>query len=68
MYKRHAVATGALVLAGDLLENNYNYIFCPGSGAHHGRSNMASGFCYLNDIAVSILLLRNSGYTKILIY
>ena len=44
MYKRHAIATGALVLAGELLENNYNYIFCPGSGAHHGRSNMASGF------------------------
>ena len=28
MYKRHAIATGALVLAGELLENNYNYIFC----------------------------------------
>ena len=68
MYKRHAIATGALVLAGELLENNYNYIFCPGSGAHHGRSNMASGFCYLNDIAVSILRLRNSGYTKILYF
>ena len=41
MYKRHAVATG-IVLAGKLLENNYNYIFCPGSGAHHGRSNIIS--------------------------
>ncbi|MBF96007.1 MAG: Acetoin utilization protein AcuC [Alphaproteobacteria bacterium MarineAlpha9_Bin4] len=68
MFRRHATSTGALVLAVDLIEKNYNYIFSPGSGAHHGKVNMASGFCYLNDIAVSILVLKLKGYNKILYF
>ncbi len=67
MYKRHATSTGALVLAVELLNNN-KYIFCPGSGAHHGKVSKASGFCYLNDIAISILVLRAKGYKKILYF
>ena len=38
MYKRHAIATGSLLLGSDLIiSNTYNYIFSPGSGAHHGK-------------------------------
>ena len=68
MYKRHAVSAGALILAVDLLKEKYDYVFSPGSGAHHGKPNMASGFCYLNDIAVSILILRSKGYERILYF
>jgi len=68
MYRRHATSSGALILATDLLEKNYKYIFSPGSGAHHGKPNMASGFCYLNDIAVSILVLKSKGYKNILYF
>ena len=59
MFRRHAISTGALILAIELLERDYNYAFTPGSGAHHAKANMASGFCYLNDIVVAILVLKN---------
>ena len=46
MYKRHAIATGSLILGSDLILNKKsNYVFSPGSGAHHGKKNKASGFC-----------------------
>ena len=66
MYRRHATSAGALVLGADLLGKNYNYVFSPGSGAHHAKTDMASGFCYLNDIAVTIIVLKLRGYKKIL--
>ena len=68
MFRRHAISTGALILAIELLERDYNYAFTPGSGAHHAKANMASGFCYLNDIVVAILVLKNKGYKKILYF
>ena len=68
MFSRHATSAGALILATNLVEKNYKYVFSPGSGAHHGKSNMASGFCYLNDIVVAILLLKLKGYKKMLYF
>ena len=29
---------------------------------------MADGFCYLNDIAIAILVLKSKGYKKILYF
>ena len=66
MFRRHATSAGALILATELIEKKYNYIFSPGSGAHHGQVNKASGFCYINDIAVAILVLKLKGYKRIL--
>ena len=68
MFRRHAISTGALILAIELLDKDYKYAFTPGSGAHHAKANMASGFCYLNDIVVAILVLKNKGYRKILYF
>ncbi len=69
MYKRHAIATGSLLLGADLIINNtYNYIFSPGSGAHHGKKNKASGFCYFNDIATCILYLKKNNIKKIVYF
>ena len=68
MFRRHASAAGALLLATKLIKSKYNYIFSPGSGAHHARQNKASGFCYINDIAICIKRLKTEGYTKILYY
>ena len=68
MYRRHAIATGSLILASDLILNKkLNYIFSPGSGAHHGKKNKASGFCYFNDIATCILYLKKK-YIKRIVY
>ncbi len=69
MYRRHATATGSLILAANLIiKKKYNYIFSPGSGAHHGQEDKASGFCYLNDIVTCILYLRKKGFNKILYF
>ena len=64
MFSRHATSAGALELACSLLNSKYNYIFSPGSGAHHAKQSMADGFCYINDISVSILLLKSKGYVQ----
>tara|TARA_B100000963_G_C22626037_1_gene672433 strand:+ start:805 stop:1851 length:1047 start_codon:yes stop_codon:yes gene_type:complete len=68
MYRRHAAATGALLLAAKLVNTGEKYIFSPGSGAHHGKPSMASGFCYFNDIATCILQLKKIGFRKILYF
>tara|TARA_B100001989_G_C24547389_1_gene471872 strand:+ start:2673 stop:3716 length:1044 start_codon:yes stop_codon:yes gene_type:complete len=68
MFSRHATSTGALILAADLIKKKYKYVFSPGSGAHHAKQSMADGFCYLNDIAIAILVLKAKGYKKILYF
>ena len=69
MYRRHAIATGSLILGSDLILNKeYNYVFSPGSGAHHGKQNKASGFCYFNDIATCILYLKKNNVKKIVYF
>ena len=69
MFRRHAVATGSLLMAADLIKSNqYNLIFSPGSGAHHAQKQKASGFCYLNDIATCIIYLKKIGMKKILYF
>ena len=37
----------------------------PAGGTHHGRRGQASGFCYLNDIALGILALLDHGMSRI---
>lgn len=37
----------------------------PAGGTHHGRRGQASGFCYLNDIALGILALLDRGVERI---
>ena len=66
MFRRHSASTGSLFLATNLIvKKEFNYIFSPGSGAHHGKRNKASGFCYLNDIATCIMYLKKKGMKKI---
>lgn len=40
-------------------------VHCPGGGTHHGRSNRASGFCYLNDCVLGILTWLDAGLERI---
>ena len=69
MYSRHAVATGSLIMAADLILNKkLNYVFSPGSGAHHGKKNKADGFCYFNDISTCILYLKRNNVKRILYF
>ena len=68
MYKRHATSTGSMVLASELITQKYNYIFSPAAGAHHGKYNKASGFCYFNDIVTGIIILKKKGFKRILYF
>jgi len=58
MYDYSALACGATIAAAELItKNKAKYAFNPSGGFHHAGSAHASGFCYLNDIAIGCLLL-----------
>ena len=43
MFRRHAISTGALILAIELLERDYNYALLQAQ-EHTAKANMAWGF------------------------
>jgi len=64
MYRRPATSAGASLLAGELLARG-GVIYAPAGGTHHGMSDRANGFCYLNDPVLGIQSLRRSGAARI---
>ena len=64
MYRRPATAVGASLLAGELLASG-GVVFSPAGGTHHGFSDRANGFCYLNDPVFAILSLRRNGAHRV---
>jgi len=72
MYSRPATSAGAMLAAADLLAaadmgavGGRAVVYSPAGGTHHGRPDRASGFCYLNDLALAILRLLDQGMTNI---
>lgn len=62
MYDYAALACGATLTAADLIiEGRTESAFNPSGGFHHAGSATASGFCYLNDIALACLRLSRAG-------
>jgi acetoin utilization protein AcuC len=52
-----ATLTGAeLILSGET-----DIAFNPSGGFHHARAQMASGFCYLNDLVLACMRFLNDG-------
>lgn len=51
-------AGAALEAANSLLSGEVDVCFHLQGGRHHAKSDEASGFCYVNDICLSILQLR----------
>ena len=52
-----ATLTGAeLILSGET-----DIAFNPSGGFHHARAEMASGFCYLNDMVLACMRFLNDG-------
>ncbi len=47
-------AGGSLAAADLLLEGVTERVFHPGGGLHHALRGRASGFCYVNDVALAI--------------
>ncbi len=56
-YARWAV--GGSMYAGRKLFEGYDLMLNPLGGFHHASRNSSSGFCFFNDIAVTIEYLRN---------
>ncbi len=66
MYRRPATGAGGVMLATELLTNaDSGVIFVPGGGTHHGMSDRANGFCYLNDPVLAILTLQRAGLRRV---
>ena len=58
MYDYAILACGATLTGMNLLLDGENRIaFNPSGGYHHARPEKASGFCYINDVALACLLL-----------
>ncbi|MBN1280435.1 MAG: acetoin utilization protein AcuC [Candidatus Thermoplasmatota archaeon] len=58
------LATGGSICAGDALFNGYACALNPLAGFHHASRGHSSGFCFFNDIAVTIEYLREKHHLK----
>ncbi|MHC4124114.1 MAG: acetoin utilization protein AcuC [Planctomycetota bacterium] len=62
MYEYAVLACGATLKGVDLiLSGQADVAFNPSGGYHHAGPERASGFCYINDIALGCLLLSEAG-------
>jgi acetoin utilization protein AcuC len=64
VFRRPATSAGGALLAADLLAAGRD-VHAPGVGNHHGMPDRASGFCFVNDIALCIGRLRDHGIRRI---
>ena len=55
-------AGGALQAARLVTSGEVDVAFHIAGGLHHGRPEHASGFCYVNDLAIAITALVQQGY------
>lgn len=62
LFEYAATACGATVLATELvLDGKAGVAFNLSGGYHHAQPDRASGFCYLNDVALGCLRLAAAG-------
>jgi acetoin utilization protein AcuC len=54
-------AGGTLVGAKLILSGEADAAFNPSGGFHHARPEQASGFCYINDVALACMVLAEEG-------
>ena len=64
VFRRPAISAGGALLAAELTARG-GIVHAPGVGNHHGRPARASGFCFVNDIALGILRWRELGVRRI---
>ncbi len=62
LYEYTLLAAGAtLVAAKLLLSGEAEVAFNPSGGFHHAMPEQASGFCYINDVALACTILAEEG-------
>jgi len=64
IYEAAALACGGSILAAEKLYTGYNYSMNTLGGFHHASRRNSSGFCFFNDIAVSIEHIRGEKKTR----
>jgi acetoin utilization protein AcuC len=64
VFRRPATSAGGALLAARRTADG-GVVYAPGVGNHHGRPARASGFCFVNDIALAILRWRELGVRRI---
>lgn len=60
VWRRPATAAGGAMLGAELVRAG-GVAYVPGAGTHHGLPDRANGFCYLNDVVLAIMVLREAG-------
>lgn len=66
IFSRPATAAGASLLAGRTLAAvERGVIHSLAGGTHHGRRDMAFGFCFFNDPVLGILAMLDGGLSRI---
>ncbi|PWS34033.1 acetoin utilization protein AcuC [Falsiroseomonas bella] len=65
VFRRPATGAGGAILAAELTRDG-GVVHVPGAGTHHGMSDRASGFCYLNDVVLGLTAWLDQGLESIL--
>lgn len=65
VFRRPATGAGGAILAAHLTRDG-GVVHVPGAGTHHAMPDRASGFCYINDVALGLLTWCDLGLTRIL--
>jgi acetoin utilization protein AcuC len=66
IFRRPATSSGAAIFAGRALAGfERGVIHQPAGGTHHGRRDMAYGFCFFNDPVLAILTMLDEGIGRI---
>ncbi|MHC4759445.1 MAG: arginase family protein, partial [Planctomycetota bacterium] len=62
LYEHAVLATGATLTGVKLLlSGSAEIAFNPSGGFHHAMPERASGFCYINDVAIACIVLAEEG-------
>ncbi len=65
MWKGSLLATGSSAQAVELFLRGF-IAFSPAGGMHHAYPSRANGFCFINDPAIALEVLRKRGFRRIL--
>ncbi|UFN50680.1 acetoin utilization protein AcuC [Roseomonas sp. OT10] len=65
VFRRPATGAGGAILAARLVRDG-GVVHIPGAGTHHAMPDRASGFCYLNDVALCCLALVDARLERVL--
>jgi len=62
MYEYSVLVAGATLVGAKLiLSNEMDVAFNPSGGLHHAGPERASGFCYINDVALACMVFAEAG-------